>query len=236
MAALRTTTNRTAVSRLVAEFIGTFALVFFGTGAVVADRFTDGAVGHVGIALTFGLVIAVMVYTYKSVSGAQFNPAVSVALRIRGLNTTGETVSFIAVQLLAAAAASFLVRYAGRALDVADFGATVPVAGAPALTLAVEVATTFTLVTVIFGVVHSGERGDSWAGAAIGGTVGLAALAFGALGGASMNPARSFGPALVQPGALTPLWIYWVGPVGGAVIAALVDRIVATPAPLSAEE
>lgn len=220
------TDDHTLTARLVAEFIGTFALVFFGTGAIVANQVTDGALGHLGVAIAFGLVIGVMVYTFKSISGAQFNPAVSVALWARNVNSAVDTIRYVAVQILAAITASLAVGLFADAFGVSDLGATLPVNGLLGLSLLVEIAATFTLVTVILGVVRAGEAGDSWAGVAIGGTVALAAIAFGPISGASLNPARSVGPAFVQAGATPVLWIYILGPLGGGLLAALVDRAV----------
>lgn len=210
---------------IIAEFIGTFALVFFGTGAFVANLATDGAVGHVGVALTFGLVIGTMVYTFKGNSGAQFNPAVSIALWSRGVVSSVEALVYIGVQVVAAVAASAVVTMIANAYGVVEIGATVPLGGHIFGALVIELLTTFTLVTVIFAVVDAGPRGDAWSGIAIGGTVGLAALAFGPISGASMNPARSIGPALLDFTAAPFLWIYLVGPILGGLLAALVRTV-----------
>ncbi len=211
--------------RLVAEFVGTFALVFAGTGAIVSNGVSGGAVGHVGVALTFGLVIAVMVYAYKDVSGAQYNPAVSIALWLRGVFPGREVAPYIFTQLVAAVAAGGVLRLiVPPAAGVSDLGATMPTWSAGA-SIAIEAVATFFLVTVILSVVRAGERSNPWAGIAIGGTVALCALFAGPLTGASMNPARSFGPAVVSPGALGVYWIYVVGPVLGGVVAAVLDRM-----------
>lgn len=257
----------TLAARLLAEFVGTFALVFAGTGAIVVDAVSGGAIGHVGIALTFGLVIAVFVYAYKDLSGAQYNPAVSAALWLRGVFPGREVAPYVAAQLAGALAASGIVALgvrkiaaeavmegaaalaegaalvqgatsAGAAASavVVGLGATVPGPGGALVTLPVEVLATFLLVTVILGVVRAGERANPWAGIAIGGTVALCALAFGPISGASMNPARSFGPIIFAHGAARSYWLYVVGPVVGGIIAVLVDRAVDTPVGLTTEE
>lgn len=229
------------VHRLIAEFIGTFALVFAGTGAIVVNAATNGAIGHIGVSLTFGLVIGVMVYGYKDYSGAQFNPAVSIALWLRGVFPRREVFPYIAIQIAGAVVGSITLVFIvpGEFVGVVDgmtgriAGATVPASGINAVqAIAAEVVTTFFLVTVILGVVSAGERSDSWAGIAIGGTVALAALFFGPISGASMNPARSLGPALVETGALSVYWIYVVGPIVGGGLAVAVDRVLRPARPV----
>ena len=226
-----TTAQRTIAPlrpRIIAEFVGTFALVFAGTGAIVADQLTGGAVGHVGISLTFGLVIGVMVYAYKDVSGAQYNPAVSLALLTSRRQTVQEALIFILTQLAAStvASATLWLLFGGSGGVALDFGATVPnraVGAGVGQALVLEVTTTFFLVSVIFGVIREKDKSNAWAGLAIGGTVALCALFAGTISGASMNPARSFGPALFTAGALSAYWIYGVGPIFGGLLAVAVD-------------
>ena len=217
---------RGTVAQLAAEFIGTFALVFVGTGAIAADSLTGGEVGQVGIALAFGAVIAVMIYAYGKVSGAHYNPAVTIALWQRGVFSGRRVTSYIAAQVLGALSGSALLAVIVRPLGNVALGATVPISGGVASALSVEVAATFLLVTVILGVVRAGDRADPWAGTAVGATVTICALSFGPISGASMNPARSFGPLWFTAGALQVYWIYLVGPVIGASIAVLVDRLI----------
>lgn len=216
-------------ARLLAEFVGTFALVFAGTGAIAVDRLSDGTIGHLGIAVAFGLVIAVMVYAYKDLSGAQYNPAVSIALWLRGVFPGRDVAPYVAAQLAGAAAASGVLVLLVAPLGVEEIGATLPGAGGAAISLPVEVLATFLLVTVILGVVRAGERANAWAGLAIGGAVALCAVAFGPVSGASMNPARSFGPMLFVPGAAGVYWVYVVGPVVGGMCAVMVDRVLSAP-------
>ena len=219
-------------ARLVAEFVGTFALVFIGTGAIAVDSLTRSSIGtlsHLGISIAFGLVIGVMVYTYKEISGAQFNPAVTVALWARGVFPGREVPLYVAIQVIAAVLASGCLAALASPLGVHDFGATIPATGVPRFSVfVIEVVATFFLVTVILGVVRAGDRANPWSGFAIGSTVALCALAFGPISGASMNPARSFGPALVSSGALDSYWIYLAGPLAGGFFASVVDRFFQT--------
>jgi aquaporin Z len=215
-------------ARLTAEAIGTFALVFAGTGAIAVDGVTDGALGHVGVSLTFGLVIGVMVYALRGISGAHFNPAVTVGFLLRREIEPGDALAFIAGQLTAAAAASLSLRWLLASLAPVSAGATVPEVPAAAA-VAIEGAATFFLMTVILGVVRAGDAADSYAGGAIGGTVAMCALFAGPVTGGSMNPARSFGPAVVDAGAFGALWVYLVGPLLGAAAAVAVERALLRP-------
>jgi aquaporin Z len=231
----RSTTGAPAlVSRLTAEFVGTFTLVFAGTGAVAVNSITGGVIGHVGVALAFGLAIATMVYAFRSVSGAHFNPAVTVALVVRRAFPARESLPYILVQLAAAATASIALS-AVVSGSAADLGATIPAFGTAVSALGIEVIATFFLVSVILGVVRAGSGADPWAGIAIGGTVAMCALAFGPATGASMNPARSFGPALVTSGAFNWYWLYVAGPVLGGLLAVIADAIVRRGIPKAQE-
>lgn len=205
-------------SRLGAECIGTFLLVFAGTGAIVVDARTH-ALGHVGVAMTFGLVVMVLVYALGHVSGAHFNPAVTLAFTAVGDFPPAQALPYVVAQLLGAVAASGLLRLLFG--NVAGLGATVP-AGSAWQSLALEAVLTFVLMYVIMGSVDR-RAAPGATGLAIGGAVGLDALFGGPISGASMNPARSFGPALVS-GHLALHWVYWVGPLAGALLAAAAYR------------
>ncbi len=206
--------------RVGAEMIGTFALVFAGCGAIMVDRLTGGSITTLGIALTFGLVIMVMIYATGHISGAHFNPSVTLAFAATGHFSWRDVPAYVGAQLVAALlAASMLKALLG---PVADLGATLP-SGSAAQSLMFEVILTFFLMFVIASVATDGRAVGSMAGFAIGGTVALDAIFGGPISGASMNPARSLGPA-VAAGRLDSIWIYVAGPVLGALAGAFAYR------------
>lgn len=205
---------------MLAEFIGTFFLVFAGTGAIAVDAATH-EVTHVGVSLVFGLVITVLIYALGHVSGAHFNPAVTLGFWTLGEFPGRRVPLYIAAQLIGAVAASSVVlALFGR---VGSLGLTTP-HGAPVVSLLVETLMTFLLVLVIFGSAVHGKAVKSFAGLAIGGTIALDALFGGPISGASMNPARSLAPALVS-GMWSEQWIYVAGPLIGALLAVGAYRI-----------
>jgi MIP family channel proteins len=201
---------------LVAEAIGTFALVFAGAGAVMVDAKTH-ALGHVGVALSFGLVIMVMIYAVGHVSGAHFNPSVSFAFALTRHFPWPRVVGYWAAQAVGALAAAAILR--ASLGDVAHVGATLP-AGSQGRSFLWEVVLTFFLMFVIMAVATDTRAVGEAAAIAIGGTVGLDAMFGGPISGASMNPARSLGPALVS-GDLHALWLYLTAPLAGAALGAL---------------
>lgn len=203
-----------------AEFVGTFALVFAGCGAIVANQLSGGALGHVGVALTFGLVIMVMIYATGHVSGAHFNPAVTLAFALTGRFPWREVPGYILGQVAAAIAGAVAIALIMG--DTHGLGMTVPT-GSASQSMSLEVVLTFFLMFVIAAVATDGRAAGQLAGVAIGGTVALCALFGGPISGASMNPARSLGPALVT-GDLAAQWIYLVGPLLGAALGALAYR------------
>jgi len=199
-----------------AEFIGTFALVFAGTGAIIINDVSGGVIGHVGIALTFGLVIMVMIYALGDISGAHFNPAVSTGFWLAKKMSLQETLSFILSQVAGAFAATGLLRILFP--QHATLGTTLPnsvTTGAPFI---LEVILTFFLMFVIIQVSTGAKEKGLMAGIAIGGTIALDALFGGPMTGASMNPARSLAPAIVS-GHYEFLWIYLTAPFLGAAMA-----------------
>ncbi len=202
-----------------AEFLGTFLLVFAGTGAIVVNHASAGAVTHVGISLAFGLAALIGICAFGSLSGAHFNPAVTVGLVLAGRFPLKQAPSFIATQCLAAVLASVALR-ACFPLDL-TLGATLPAFGVAAA-FAFEVLLTFFLMFVILHTTRPGNAAAALAPLAIGGTVALDALFGGPVSGASMNPARSFGPALVS-GSWTAHWLYWLAPLLGAALAAATE-------------
>lgn len=206
---------------LLAEAIGTFALVFAGAGAIMVDAET-GALGHLGVALAFGLVIMVMIYALGHVSGAHFNPAVTFAFALTRHFPWPRAVAYAVVQVGAAIGAAMLLR--GSLGDVGEIGRTLP-AGSDAQSLLWEAVLSFLLMLVIMAVATDTRAVGEAAAIAIGGTVGLCALVGGPVSGASMNPARSIGPAIAA-GEPRALWLYVAGPIVGTVLGALAYQAV----------
>jgi MIP family channel proteins len=210
------------IHRLAAECIGTFTLVFAGTGAVVIDAETGGGVGHVGIGLTFGLVIMVMIYAVGHISGAHFNPAVSLGFAVGRHFPWTDVPRYWAAQLLGGVTASLLL--SGMFGTTAHLGATLPV-GSARRSFLLEAVLTFLLMFVITSVATDVRAVGQAAAIAIGGTIGLEALFAGPISGASMNPARSLAPALVS-WTWTDQWLYVVSPMLGAVVGVMAYQLV----------
>jgi len=206
---------------LVAEAIGTFALVFAGAGAVMVDAKTH-ALGHVGVAITFGLVIMAMIYAVGHVSGAHFNAAVTFAFALSRHFPWRRACAYWGAQLLGAVVAAAVLR--GSLGNVAHVGATLP-SGSQAQSFLWELVLSFFLMFVITAVATDTRAVGEAAAIAIGGTIALDAMVGGPVSGASMNPARSLGPALVS-GDLHALWLYLVAPVIGASLGALAYQFV----------
>jgi MIP family channel proteins len=203
------------VNKYLAELIGTFALVFAGTGAIIINHVSNGAVTHVGIAITFGLVIMAMIYSVGDVSGAHFNPAVTIGFAISRRLPLREVFPYILAQLIGAFIASASLRLMFG--NVASLGATLPL-GSPWQSFFLEAILTGILMFVILNVSTGPKEIGIMAGIAIGGTVGLEAMFAGPVCGASMNPARSIAPAILS-GNVHALWVYLAGPVLGAMTA-----------------
>ena len=201
---------------LVAETIGTFALVFAGCGAIMVDQKT-GALGHVGVAITFGLVIMVMIYAVGHVSGAHFNPAVTFSFALSRHFPVRHVPLYWTAQLAGAVIAAAILR--ASLGDIAHVGATLP-SGSAGQAFLWEAILSFFLMFVIMAVATDTRAVGEAAAIAIGGTVGLDAMFGGPITGASMNPARSLGPGLVA-GELRAVWVYLLAPILGAAIAAV---------------
>jgi MIP family channel proteins len=206
---------------LVAELFGTFALVFAGCGAIMVDA-NGGGLGQLGIAISFGLVIMAMIYATGHISGAHFNPAVTLAFALTRHFPWPRVFLYFGAQATGAIAAALVLR--ASLGDVANVGATLP-SGSIAQSFLWEVVLTVVLMFVIMAVATDTRAVGEAAAIAVGGTVGLNALFGGPISGASMNPARSLGPALVS-GDVTSLWIYLTAPLLGAVLGAVFYQFV----------
>ncbi len=203
----------------IAEFINTFALVFAGPGAVMVNDISNGSITHLGVSFIFGAVIAALIYATGHISQAHINPAVTLAFWTSGFFPKGKVLPYIVAQCLGAIAASgVLLLTLGR---VANLGATLPLEGNWLQSLVLEIILTFILMFVILGSGLDRRAPIGFAGLAIGLTVGLEAAFMGPITGASMNPARSLGPAFVG-GIWQHHWVYWVAPIVGAQLAVLV--------------
>jgi aquaporin NIP len=206
--------------RLAAEALGTFALVFFGAGAIMVEAET-GAFGQLGIALAFGLAITTMIYALGHVSGAHFNPAVSLGFALSRHFPWSRVAAYWAAQVVGATGSALLLR--ASLGDLANVGATLP-SGSDRQAFLWEVVLTFFLMLVIMAVATDTRAVGEAAALAVGGTVALGALVGGPVSGASMNPARSLGPALVS-GELEALWVYLLAPLLGASVGALTYQL-----------
>jgi aquaporin Z len=210
------------VKRLAAECFGTFALVFAGTGAIIINDVSGGAVSHVGVALTFGLVVMAMIYAVGDVSGAHLNPAVTLGFVVARRFAMRPAAAYIASQCFGALLASALLRLLFPGHDT--LGATVP--GGPAVqSFVLELFLTCILMFVILSVSVGAKEKGILAGVAVGGVIAFEALFAGPICGASMNPARSLAPALIS-GQVHDLWVYLTAPVLGASLAVLACRCV----------
>jgi MIP family channel proteins len=210
-----------ALRRLAAEFIGTFALVFAGAGAVMVDAKTH-QLGHVGVAITFGLVIMAMIYAVGHVSGAHFNAAVTFAFALTRHFPWPRVVAYWLAQAGGALTAAALLRWSLG--NIAHVGATLP-SGSSGQSFLWEAVMSALLMFVILAVATDTRAVGEAAAIAIGGTIGLDAMFGGPISGASMNPMRSLGPALVS-GDLHALWIYLLAPVVGTVAGGLAYQFI----------
>ena len=205
-----------------AEFIGTFALVFAGTGAIIINQASGGAITHVGISLTFGLVVLAMIYTVGDISGAHLNPAVSLGFFAAGRFPMRKLIPYVLSQCAGAFAASGLLRL--LFLNSATLGETVP-AGSAIQSFVLELILTAILMFVILGVSTGAAEKGITAAIAVGAVIGLDAMFAGPICGASMNPARSLAPAVVSQ-YLSSVWIYLIAPTAGALLGVIGCRCV----------
>ena len=218
---VRRSAARNTARKLSAEAAGTFILVFVGTGAIVLDANMGGTLGNAGIGVAFGLGVFSAIYLLGRISGSHVNPAVTLGLAVTGHFPLSLVPSYWVPQLAGAAAASAVV--AALSGNAGTLGETLP-SGAPLESLVVEMGISFVLMLVIATVAVGFKTPHLAVAFSVGATVGLFATMAGPISGASMNPARSFGPALVG-GGFEHQWLYWAGPLTGCVLAALLFRV-----------
>jgi len=207
------------LQKLLSEYLGTFFLVLVGPGAIIINETTSGAIGHLGIAISFGGIVALMVYTFGRFSGAHINPAVTIGLTIDNKISIKDAIWYILAQLSGAITAGVILSILFK--NSKTLGSTTPNGTIESLIL--EGIMTFILVLVIIKTVNSKE--NLLAPLAIGGTILVCATFGGPISGASLNPARSFGPALIA-NVWDAHWIYWIGPIVGATLAALMYKFI----------
>jgi aquaporin NIP len=202
------------VKKLAAEFLGTFALVFAGTGAIIIDEVSGGAVTHVGVALTFGLIVLSMIYALGDISGAHLNPAVTLGFFVAQRFPKRQVAAYIVSQCAGAFLASGILRllFPGHH----SLGATLP-AGSALQSFVLELLLTAILMFVILSVSTGAKEKGITAGIVVGSVIGLEAMFAGPICGASMNPARSLAPAIVS-GHWQTLWVYVFAPIFGAML------------------
>jgi aquaporin NIP len=205
------------MNRLICELIGTFFLVFAGTGAIIINDVSGGALGHVGIAMSFGLAVMALIYAFGDTSGAHLNPAVTLGFRAAKRISTKDTISYILAQIAGALLASYFLK--STFPTHTTLGATIPSISTNSAFL-FEFLLTWLLMMVILSVATGAKEKGLTAAIAIGGTVGLEAMFAGPVTGASMNPARSLAPAIAS-GNFSHLWVYLLATTAGAIIAAL---------------
>jgi aquaporin Z len=208
--------NNQGLRKYIAEFIGTFALVFTGTGAIIINDVSGGMITHLGVSLVFGLIIMTMIYALGEISGAHFNPAVSFGFWLAKRLPSKELLPFVSSQILGAITASVLLKTIFPQHQT--LGATLPHFVSARGDFGLEIILTFFLMFVIIHVAQGSKEKGLMAGVAIGGMVALEAIFAGPITGASMNPARSFAPAIVT-WHVEFLWVYLTAPFLGAALA-----------------
>lgn len=217
---------RPAFAPYLAEALGTFALVFAGPGSAAVNAASGGAVGGVGVGIAFGLIVMVMIFSIGHISGCHINPAITIAFRVLGRIETARAVGYIVCQVAGAVLAGLaIVAIVG---NDGDAGATIPNIHGASAAFWSELILTFFLAFTVFAVATDERAQGAFAAIAIGGYVGFAATGWGPVAGASMNPARSFGPA-VAANVWDSHWVYWVAPVLGALLAAFVYELLREP-------
>ncbi len=229
----------TLTQRCLAELLGTYILVFIGPGAVITFastlEFVSPAAALFGIGFAFAIAVAVAIYTVGHISGCHINPAVTIALAVIKRFPASEVVPYIVSQIIGAvlASATHYIIYGPAVAGKVYFGLTLPgdiIGGNPVIACVNEIVMTFILMFTIMGIAVSGKAPQGWAGWGIGLVVGALIWWGGPISGTSLNPARTFGPALVS-GNWTAHWVYWVGPIVGAIIGAVIYEYLFIKAP-----
>lgn len=215
--------------RCCAELVGTFCLILFGCGAMSVDSLT-GALGHVGVATTWGLVVMIMIYAIGDLSGAHINPAVSVAFAVAGRSRWPDAIAYCFAQCLGALLGAAAIRSV-LGVDEVALGATILSHVGPTAGFAIEATLSAVLMFVVMGVSTGAKEKSITAGLAVGATIAMEALVAGPLTKASMNPARSLGPAIVSQASepISLLWLYILAPLGGAILGAILYRAIRPP-------
>ena len=210
-----------AFNKYIAEVIGTFCLVFAGTGAIIINQVTNGTVTHVGVCITWGLIVSAMIYTFGNTSGAHLNPAVTLSFWMVRLFKGVEVIPYLVSQAIGAFGASLVLKYLFPENEM--LGGTQP-AGDPMRSFVIEIILGFMLMLVVLFTSQGAKETGILAGLAIGGVVLIEALFAGPITGASMNPIRSLAPAVVS-GHLENIWLYLAAPVIGMFAAGLTWRL-----------
>jgi aquaporin NIP len=213
------------LKKFAAEFIGTFALVFAGTGAIIIDETSGGRVTHVGVALTFGLIVLAMIYTVGDISGAHLNPAVTLGFCAARRFSFRKVIPYVISQCAGAIVASGVLRFLFPLNPT--LGATVPT-GSALQSFVLELLLTALLMFAILGVSTGAAEKGITAGIVVGAVIGLEAMFAGPICGASMNPARSLAPSLVS-GHFEYLWLYLVAPIIGSILGVVGCRCIREP-------
>ena len=210
------------IKKYLAESLGTFILVFCGTGAIIINEVSGGAVTHIGIAITFGLVVLALIYSIGDISGAHINPAVTIAFAVAKRFKWQHVIPYIVAQVIGAFVASLVLKFLFPANEL--LGTTLP-SGSSMQSFILEVILTFILMYVILNVTSGSKEKGITAGIAIASVIALDAMFGGPISGASMNPARSLAPALLS-GHLECLWIYLCAPIAGAIVAVVANILI----------
>ncbi|WP_075590649.1 aquaporin [Labilibacter marinus] len=213
------------MNKYISELIATYALIFFGSGAIIINTTSGGLLTHLGVAIAFGVVVMALIYGFGETSGCHINPAVTLAFWYAGTFPGKQVLPYIIFQAIGAFLASLTLKILFP--DQEFLGGTLP-AGTAMQSFVIEIILTFFLMLVVINVATGSKEVGTLAGIAIGGIVLLEALVFGPITGASMNPIRSLAPAIVS-GKLQHIWVYLSAPIIGALLAIMVYKIMVKP-------